>query len=65
MIFCNRLNCEYNDDGACMNDNISLDDDGTCTDFSQTFTDYWEQLDDIEREEYNKTMNEGEDEVCG
>ena len=54
MIFCGRTNCDYYDDGACANDNISLDDDGTCTDYQQTFADYWEQLDDIEREEYNK-----------
>lgn len=33
MIFCDRKDCEFNDDGACENpDNITLDDTGTCTD---------------------------------
>ena len=38
MIFCDRKFCQYNDDGACENpESISLDKNGTCTDYVEYF----------------------------
>ena len=59
MIFCHRKDCEFNDDGSCENpDSITLNDEGTCTDYE--WHDSWDDLDDIEREEYMRQI-EGSD----
>lgn len=59
MIFCDRKDCEFNDDGACENPgNITLDDTGTCTDY--VYDDPWEYMDDIEREEAMRIYAESE-----
>ena len=59
MIFCDRKDCEYNDDGSCENrGSIILNDEGTCTDY--VYHDFWDDLDDIEREEYMRMRSESE-----
>ena len=59
MIFCNRSDCEFNDDGACENPNsITLNDEGTCTDY--VYHDFWDYLDAIERVEYMRAFAESE-----
>lgn len=55
MIFCGRTDCKFNDDGGCENpDSITLNDEGTCTDY--VYHDFWDDLDDIERSEYMRTI---------
>ena len=62
MIFCNRKDCEFNDDGACENpQSITLNDEGTCTDY--VYHDFRDDLDDIERSEYMREQAESEEQV--
>ena len=51
MIYCERTNCEYNENETCLCEEVSIDKEGTCTDYKMKFEEYWEMLDDIEREE--------------
>lgn len=60
MIFCNRKDCGYNEEGFCEEfDSIMLSDEGICIDY--VHYDFRDDLDDIEREEYMRIYSESEE----
>ena len=61
-IYCDRFNCINNNKGECdCHGSLTLDEDGCCEDYIQRFDDWWDRLDDIEREEYNALQAGSED----